>query len=144
MKKLLAIACMTCITLYVSANAIDLPQAASLIVQPMKTADNKSAFATRQATSLVMPMRSVNDTRYMDTGSRFRSTVSEVGSGISTTSYAGPRLAPPSVSGTTEDIFTNPQYGPIGDAIIPLLMMAMGYGVVLYRRRKAKELSLCD
>ena len=33
---------------------------------------------------------------------------------------------------------------PIGDAIIPLLMMVIGYGVVLYRRKKAKELSLCD
>ena len=80
----------------------------------------------------------------LSTSARFRSTVSEVGSGISTTSYAGPRLAPPSVGGTTEDIFTNPQYGPVGDAIIPLLMMAIGYGAVLYRRKKAKELSLCD
>lgn len=33
---------------------------------------------------------------------------------------------------------------PIGDAVIPLLLLALGYGVVLYNKRKAKDLCLCD
>ena len=52
----------------------------------------------------------------------------------------GPRRIGPSPSSDVSD----EDWVPIGDAIIPLLMMAIGYGVVLYRRKKAKELSLCD
>lgn len=34
---------------------------------------------------------------------------------------------------------TTPQYGPIGDAVLPLLLMAMGFAGVIALRRKRKS-----
>lgn len=145
MKKLSAIICLLGITLYASANAMDAQQTASFVV-PIKSVCNTRTYTSQKALSLVTPMTSVNNTTFMTAGSRFKSAVYEIGSGSASNNQVGPRKAPPTIEDgtTTTDNFNNPQYGPVGDAIIPLLLLALGYGVVLYNKRKAKDLSLCD
>ena len=51
----------------------------------------------------------------------------------------GPRRVLPGAPTPTDDGNL-----PVGDAVIPLLLLALGYGVVLYNKRKAKDLCLCD
>ena len=90
---------------------------------------------------------------YMSTGSAYSSTVHEVGS-YSPAAHApgsGPRKAGgfndiPVDDDDTEDPTgdgydpTNPQL-PLGDALIPLLLMVMAYAIsILLRRRKSRVL----
>lgn len=84
-------------------------------------------------------MQSVNNSGYMSSGSAYTPTVYEVGT--SSPSRAGVRKAPPSVTpGTTADVDpANTNYGPVGDAVIPLLLMVMVYAAyILLKRRKAR------
>lgn len=81
-------------------------------------------------------MHSVNNTTHMASGSAYTPTVYAVGS--SAPSH-GPRKAPPSVTpGTTADVDpANTNYGPVGDALIPLMLMALAFvGYTYLRRRK--------
>jgi len=90
-------------------------------------------------------MCSVNKTALMSSGSTYSSSVSPVGS-------SNPYSSPPKGqrrsggfgditvddgSGTTEaDVNPqNTQFSPLGDALIPLLIMAFIYAIVLYRRK---------
>ena len=86
-------------------------------------------------------MQSVNNAGYMSSGSTYSSTVHEVGSSSPNNSPSrGLRKAPPGGTGTVSDYDpTNPQL-PLGDAVLPLLLMAMGFAVYsaarAYRRRR--------
>ena len=82
-------------------------------------------------------MKSVNSTTYMATGSEYSSKVYEVGS--ESPSGAPIRKAPPSVdpSQQTEYDTENPQHGPIGDAVLPLLLFAAAAAGVITLRRRA-------
>ena len=84
-------------------------------------------------------MMSVNNSELMQTGSSYSSDVYEVGSSSPSSAPAaapgGPRktLPDPDPSGYNPE---NPQEGPIGDAVLPLMLMAAACGGVVYLRRQ--------
>ena len=71
-------------------------------------------------------------------GSTYSSAVYEVGS--SSPSYApakGPRKAPPSTGGESGYDPANPQFSPLGDVLIPLILFALAYvGYIALRKKK--------
>ena len=74
-------------------------------------------------------------------GSTYSSAVYEVGS--SSPSYApakGPRKAPPTIEpGTESNDYdpANPQFSPLGDVLIPLILFALAYvGYIALRKKK--------
>ena len=88
-------------------------------------------------------MQSVNNTGVMSSGSAYTSAVYAVGaSGVSSapSPAAGPRKAPPGGGGGESGYDpNNPQFSPLGDALIPLLLMVMAYATyLLLRRRKSR------
>ena len=94
------------------------------------------------STAPVASMQSVNSTSFMSSGSAYSSDVYEVGS-FTPSAPAGNKVrkAPPGTDTSGHDP-NNPQFSPIGDAIIPLLAMALIYLLVAYRR-KTKVSDLC-
>ena len=94
------------------------------------------------STAPVANMQSVNSTSFMSSGSKYSSNVYEVDSSTpSVYPMHRARKGAPGTDGTGYDP-NNPQFSPIGDAIIPLLAMALIYLLVAYRR-KAKVSDLC-
>ena len=94
-------------------------------------------YTPMQATAPSATMQSVNSNAYMSSGSEYSSDVYDVGS--YSPSRAGVRKAPPGKDDSGHDP-TNPNYGPVGDALIPLLLMVMAYATfVLLRRRKSRS-----
>ena len=83
-------------------------------------------------------MQSVNNTGYMTVGSSYSSDVYAVGSySPSSAPAAGPRKAPPTITPGTESDYdpANPQFSPIGDALLPLLIMALAFTGLTYLRK---------
>lgn len=116
MKKILAI---LFLIIGIDAYAVDFTQEASPVTTPTAT------------------MQSVNNSAYLSTGSDYSSNVYEVSSS-GPARPAGVRKAPPGTDNTGYDP-NNPQFAPLGDAIIPLLLMVMVYATtVLLRRRKSR------
>ena len=75
-------------------------------------------------------------------GSAYSSSVYAVGSySPSQAPAAGPRKAPPGdgVGEETNETFDNPQLFPLGDALIPLLLMAILFAGITYLRNKRKR-----
>ena len=93
-----------------------------------------------QATAPSVTMQSVNSSAYLSTGSDYSSNVYDVGQ--SAPARAGVRKVPPSSGGgggASDYDPSNPQFSPIGDALIPLLLMVMAYATyLLLRRRKSR------
>ena len=99
-------------------------------------------YTAMQMTTPAATMQSVNSSAYMSSGSTYSSTVFEVGSSSPAHAPAGSR---PRKSGFN-DITTggestdydpnNPQFAPLGDALIPLLLFALAYGAWILTRRK--------
>ena len=85
-----------------------------------------------------MPMQSVNASGYMVSGSMYSPIVYEVGSASPTSSSPGSpiRKAPPGAGGESDYDPNNPQFAPIGDAVEPMLLMAMVLAGLIYLRRK--------
>lgn len=85
-----------------------------------------------------MTMQSVNTSGYMVSGSMYSPIVYEVGSASPTSSSPGSpiRKAPPGVGGESDYDPNNPQFAPIGDAVEPMLLMAMALAGLIYLRRK--------
>ena len=82
-------------------------------------------------------MQSVNNTGYMTVGSSYSSDVYAVGSySPSHAPAVGPRKAPPGTGGESTYDPNNPQFSPIGDAVLPLLLMALAYMVIRVRRKR--------
>ena len=83
-------------------------------------------------------MRSVNNNAYMSSGSTYSPAVYEVGAcNVGTTSPAmGPRKAPPVTGGESTYDPNNPQFAPLTDALLPLLLLALGYGVLFLPKKK--------
>ena len=96
------------------------------------------------STAPAASMQSVNNTSYMSSGSTYSSAVYTVNSEspYAAASGRGVRKAPPGTDDTGHDP-SNPQFSPIGDAVIPLLIMALIYMLVAYRR-KTKVSDLCS
>lgn len=92
-----------------------------------------------QAVTPAVNMQSVNNSSFMSSGSSYSSAVMEVGA-------SGPHRAKkddgfPSVTpGTPADVDpNNPQYGPVGDALIPLMLCAGAYLIIRARRRMVRS-----
>ena len=87
----------------------------------------------------MMDMRSVNNSAYMSSGSTHSPVVYEVGAyNVGTTSPAmGPRKAPPGTGGVSDYDPNNPQFAPLTDALLPLLLLALGYGVLFLPKKKS-------
>ena len=83
-------------------------------------------------------MQSVNNTSYLSSGSTYSSEVYEVGScSPSHAPAAGPRKAPPGTGGESGYDPDNPQFAPLGDAVLPLLLMALSFMAYIALRRKS-------
>lgn len=82
-------------------------------------------------------MQSVNNTDYMTVGSSYSSDVYAVGSySPSHAPAVGPRKAPPGTGGESTYDPNNPQFSPIGDAVLPLLIMALAFTAIRAHRKK--------
>ena len=101
---------------------------------------NQTFVATQPTPAATM--QSVNGTGAMSTGSAYSSTVYEVGSQSPT---SGPHRAKMDGDGFPDlnpseknEVDPNtPQYGPVGDAVLPFTLLSMvAVGVVYLRRRK--------
>ena len=98
-------------------------------------------WGTTRAALPATTMPSVNDAEYMTSGSAYSSSVYDVGSSGPAAATAV-RKSPPSTSGTTTTTTYdpgNPQFGSIGEAVVPLLVMTLIYVLALYRRRHARQ-----
>ena len=84
-------------------------------------------------------MQSVNKTGMMNSGSTYAPVVYEVGASNPSPAM-GPRKAPPGGGGGTSGYDpSNPQFAPLGDALIPLLLMVVAYATYVFlRRRKSR------
>lgn len=84
-------------------------------------------------------MRSVNNSAYMSSGSTYSPAVYEVGAcNVGTTSPAmGPRKAPPATGGESTYDPDNPQFAPLTDALLPLLLLALGYALLFLPKKKS-------
>lgn len=83
------------------------------------------------ANSMMMP--SVNNNAFMSSGSTYSSAVYEIGSYSPTKSPV--RKAPPSTGGESDYDPNNPQFAPIADALILLIILAFSYALYIMRRR---------
>ena len=85
-------------------------------------------------------MQSVNNASFMSSGSTHASTIYEVESSTPEATGRSIRKAPPGGGGGASDYDpTNPQFSPIGDAVLPLLALAILYAAFLFlhfRRRQ--------
>ena len=95
-------------------------------------------YTAMQMTTPVASMQSVNSSAYMSSGSVYTSEVYAIGANSPSAAPSRPRYAPPGTDDSGHDP-NNPQFAPLGDAFIPLLLMVMVYATsVLLRRRKSR------
>lgn len=94
-------------------------------------------YTAMQISTPAATMQSVNSSAYMSSGSKYTPEVYPVGASAPSAA-AGPRKAPPGGGGGASGYDpSNPQFSPIGDALIPLFLMVMAYATsILLRRRK--------
>ena len=94
-------------------------------------------------------MQSVNNASFMSSGSTHASTISiyEVESSTPEATGRSIRKAPPGTGGESGYDPNNPQFSPIGDAVLPLLALAILYAAFLFlhfRRRQACRISQAE
>jgi len=107
-----------------------------LVIGLLFVSSSVHAQYTPGASSSGLPattMQSVNNAGYMSAGSSYSSAIYEVGS--SAPAAAPVRKAPPGHGGESGYDPTNPQFAPVGDALLPLLLMALAFAGVIYRRK---------
>jgi len=86
------------------------------------------------------PMQSVNNTSFMTSGSTYSSTVYAVGASSPMKSRPGAtRKALPGTGGESTYDPNNPQFAPLSDALLPWLVLALGYGLFVLRRRRNQQ-----
>ena len=87
-------------------------------------------------TNPVANMSSVNDIEYMSSGSKYSSDVDEIDTSTPDDAPVA-RRARKSAPGVDDGSYNpnNPQFSPIGDAVLPLIVMALVYMLVAYRRK---------
>ena len=91
-------------------------------------------------------MQSVNNASFMSSGSTHASTIYQVRSSTPEATGRSIRKAPPGKDDGTHDP-NNPQFAPIGDAVLPLLALAILYAAFLFlhfRRRQACPISQAE
>ena len=79
-------------------------------------------------------MQPVNNTAFMSSGSTYSPAVYEVG--VYSPAKPSIRKAPPGTGGESDYDPDNPQFAPIGDAVEPMLLMALALAGLIYLRRK--------
>jgi len=108
-----------------------------LVIGLLFVSSSVHAQYTPAASSSALPattMQSVNNASYMSAGSTYSSAVHEVG--LSAPAAAPVRKAPPGTGGESTGYDpANPQFAPVGDALLPLLLMALAFAGVIYRRK---------
>ena len=76
----------------------------------------------------------------MTTGSTYSSEVYDVGSNSPTTRSSSVRKAGGPGGGDNSGYDpNNPQFAPIGDVVLPLLLMALIYALMAFRRKSTKR-----
>lgn len=107
-----------------------------LFLSPTVYAVDYAPFGQTVAPSV--SIQSVNNSGYMTVGSSYSSDVYAVGSySPSSATPSGPRRV--SGLGTDDSGYqggNNPQFSPIGDALIPLLLIALAYTAIRAHRKK--------
>lgn len=91
-------------------------------------------------------MQSVNNASFMSSGSTHASTIYEVESSTPEATGRYIRKAPPGKDDGKHDP-NNPQFSPLGDAVLPLLALAILYAAFLFlhfRRRQACPISQAE
>ena len=91
-------------------------------------------------------MQSVNNASFMSSGSTYASTIYEVESSTQEATGRSIRKAPPVKDDGTHDP-NNPQFSPIGDAVLPLLALAILYAAFLFlhfRRRQTCRITQAE
>ena len=97
-------------------------------------------FASSQASAPAITMQSVNNASYFSAGSTYSSSVYEVGSDSpSSAPGRGVRKAPPGTGGESGYDPSNPQFAHIGDAVLPLALLALAYCLFLFGRQLKKR-----
>ena len=92
-----------------------------------------------QAVAPTVNMQSVNNSSMMSSGSMYSSDIQEVGA-QNPAAARGPRKNPPATGGSGYDPKTPTVDGPIGDALLPLMLMALAFvGYTAIKRRKAEK-----
>ena len=101
-----------------------------------------AAQSFQQAVAPAVNMQSVNNSSMMSSGSSYSSPIQAVGA----YSPAGPHKAKkddgfPEIGKDVEssEEINNPQYGPVGDALIPLMLCAGAYLIIRARRRMVRS-----
>lgn len=85
----------------------------------------------------VAQMQSVNNATYMSSGSAYSSDIYRVNADAPMYA-ASPRKAPPDKDPGGYDP-NNPQFSPVGEGLIPLLIMLMAYATCIFLRRKTSR-----
>jgi len=93
-------------------------------------------FTTTQAIAPTATMQSVNNNVYMSSGSTYSAEVYDVGA-YSPSQAAGVRKSSPGKDNSGYDP-SNPQFSPLGDAVLPLMLMALALAGIVYLRRRRK------
>lgn len=94
-------------------------------------------------------MQSVNNASFMSSGSTHASTISiyEVESSTPEATGRSIRKAPPGTGGESGYDPNNPQFSPLGDAVLPLLALAILYAAFLFlhfRRRQTCRITQAE
>lgn len=92
-------------------------------------------------------MQSVNNVSFMSSGSTYSSDIYEIDASAPSSNSRSVRKAPPGTGGESGYDPNNPQFSPIGDAVLPLLTLAILYAAFLflhYRRRQACPISQAE
>ena len=114
------------------------------MISSLCAALHAAEFEPFAATTPATTMQSVNNSSYMTSGSAYSGAVYTVGASEPNNAPSRPgqiRKAggPGSTGGTSDYDPNNPQFSPIGDALIPLILMVMAYATVLFLRRRRKR-----
>ena len=148
--------CSLAINLF-AVNFTPFVEPANVPLAEMQSVNNASNLFAVNFTPFVEPanvplakMQSVNNASFMSSGSTHASTISiyEVESSTPEATGRSIRKAPPGGGGGASDYDpTNPQFSPIGDAVLPLLALAILYAAFLFlhfRRRQACPISQAE
>jgi len=91
-----------------------------------------------QTNAPLAEMQSVNNTSYMSSGSSYSSDIYDIGASAPSSDGRSIRKAPPGKDDGTHDP-NNPQFSPIGDAILPLLVLALLYAACMFPRIRRRQ-----
>ncbi len=99
------------------------------------------------ASAPLAEMQSVNNVSFMSSGSTYSSDIYEIDTSAPSSNSRSVRKAPPGTGGESGYDPNNPQFSPIGDAVLPLLTLAILYAAFLFlhfRRRQTCRITQAE